>query len=568
MRKNLLFLFATVASLGVYAQEVIFEVKAPAELAGVFDMRYAKSNSWTNTPDMTDPGNAVTNQLVLAHTNTPEDTLCCSTISNPNEIAGKIAVIYRGTCEFGVKAKNAEQAGAIAVLIISDDRAIVEMGPGAVGAEVNIPVVLVEKSTGFLLHDAIVAGSVTAYIGVKPSYPVDLGSNRGKAIWPQITSLPLALFDTFSYTPGIWVHNNGTANQSGVTINAKINNGSGDIYNQSQTISLNSGDSVYLSFEVFTPPYGTGAYKSTYTITPSTTDEFALDNIISQDFYITSGLFSYSPIDFNQNKIKPSAYYRFNAPSPAKYCIALQNAHLSRLKAQGMSFAMTADQGFSLKDQYIHFSFYEWNDNFANLDGNVLYENLNSITDADFVFESDLRDTPIFVPFSQEVTLVDNQRYLGCLEFSIDKAFLGSNTMVDMWESTVRYNQPTTPGQDGDGTWGTNGSAFGLDNVLSIGLHTTEVAGGINNTSSTEGRVFPMPAKTLVNIPMAANGAKTADIQVLDITGKEVMKLNGKFENGSNLLQVNTGNLSNGSYVFNVRFDNGNMVNYRVVISH
>ena len=37
-----------------------------------------------------------------------------------NNLTGKIAVIYRNTCEFGAKALNAQNAGAIGVIIIKN----------------------------------------------------------------------------------------------------------------------------------------------------------------------------------------------------------------------------------------------------------------------------------------------------------------------------------------------------------------------------------------------------------------------------------------------------------------
>ncbi len=76
----------------------------------------------------------------------------CSLIANPEEVEGKIAMIYRGRCEFGVKALNAQNAGAIAVIICNvpgagndptsdgNDPISNGMGAGASGANVTIPV--------------------------------------------------------------------------------------------------------------------------------------------------------------------------------------------------------------------------------------------------------------------------------------------------------------------------------------------------------------------------------------------------------------------------------------------
>ncbi len=54
---------------------------------------------------------------------------------------GKAAVISRGSCEFGVKVLNAEQAGAEFVVIYNTAAGgdgLINMGPGAVGNQVTI----------------------------------------------------------------------------------------------------------------------------------------------------------------------------------------------------------------------------------------------------------------------------------------------------------------------------------------------------------------------------------------------------------------------------------------------
>ena len=50
---------------------------------------------------------------VLVDDGTAADSLGCGVLVNNAAISGNIAVVYRGTCEFGVKALNAQNAGAI-----------------------------------------------------------------------------------------------------------------------------------------------------------------------------------------------------------------------------------------------------------------------------------------------------------------------------------------------------------------------------------------------------------------------------------------------------------------------
>ncbi|MCU0304343.1 MAG: hypothetical protein MUC56_09840 [Thermoanaerobaculales bacterium] len=63
---------------------------------------------------------------------------------------GRIAVIDRGTCEFGLKALNAQGAGATAAVIANDrdGTVLVLMGGGEYGAQVGIPAVALGQNDG------------------------------------------------------------------------------------------------------------------------------------------------------------------------------------------------------------------------------------------------------------------------------------------------------------------------------------------------------------------------------------------------------------------------------------
>lgn len=69
-----------------------------------------------------------------------------------NDVQGKIAMVDRGVCEFGRKALNAQQAGAIACIICGFDDTPFGMAGGAVGGQVTIPTVSMIKSDCDLLR--------------------------------------------------------------------------------------------------------------------------------------------------------------------------------------------------------------------------------------------------------------------------------------------------------------------------------------------------------------------------------------------------------------------------------
>ncbi len=70
--------------------------------------------------------------------------LGCSEYENPEEIAGKIALIDRGSCFFVEKARFAQQAGAIAAIVCNFQNTRVGMGTPANdnGSDITIPIVM------------------------------------------------------------------------------------------------------------------------------------------------------------------------------------------------------------------------------------------------------------------------------------------------------------------------------------------------------------------------------------------------------------------------------------------
>jgi PKD repeat protein len=81
--------------------------------------------------------------------------------------AGNVAVIRRGGCEFGVKAFNAEQAGAVASIIVNtdqcsdfpaDDSCVINLGAGALGGLVTIPVIMLAQADGEPVISALEGG--------------------------------------------------------------------------------------------------------------------------------------------------------------------------------------------------------------------------------------------------------------------------------------------------------------------------------------------------------------------------------------------------------------------------
>ena len=95
-------------------------------------------------------------------------TDACTALTNAPAITGRIALIDRGNCTFVVKAKNAQVAGAIGVIIVDNLVASSPISLGGSDASVTIPVVSVTKSDGDSLRAQLPSG-VFAVFGADPT---------------------------------------------------------------------------------------------------------------------------------------------------------------------------------------------------------------------------------------------------------------------------------------------------------------------------------------------------------------------------------------------------------------
>ena len=115
-------------------------VTAPPAAAGTYTVGTASFG-----PALSNPG--VTGPIVAALYGSATDG--CSPITS--SVSGRIALMDRGTCNFTVKAKNAQNAGAIGA-VIADNTVEGLFGMSGTDATITIPSVLVSMSDGATLR--------------------------------------------------------------------------------------------------------------------------------------------------------------------------------------------------------------------------------------------------------------------------------------------------------------------------------------------------------------------------------------------------------------------------------
>jgi hypothetical protein len=147
-------------------------VFAPGSIAGTYLVGTASFG-----PPLASPG--VTGELMPV-VDTGTAGLACNPLSPANVVAvnGKIALIDRGTCTFVVKVKNAQNAGAIGVLIADNVAGSPPAGIGGSDPTISIPSVRITLADGNILKAALRYRSRT-HSGVIVNLGVNLAQRSG-----------------------------------------------------------------------------------------------------------------------------------------------------------------------------------------------------------------------------------------------------------------------------------------------------------------------------------------------------------------------------------------------------
>ncbi|RYY18155.1 MAG: hypothetical protein EOO36_08770, partial [Cytophagaceae bacterium] len=116
-------------------------VTAPAAVAGNY---VAVESGFSTANKLADRG-PISGQLALS---ADAGNLACNSSSVP--LTGKIAVLYRGTCSFAPKVKNAQLAGATAVIVINNV-AGAPIVMGGTDNTITIPAVMISQADGATL---------------------------------------------------------------------------------------------------------------------------------------------------------------------------------------------------------------------------------------------------------------------------------------------------------------------------------------------------------------------------------------------------------------------------------
>ena len=589
--KKILLSFSIVAFAYFTNAQVIVAGVSPSNIVGNYANSWADpaGGDWT-TPNFLIPGTFVEDTLMMVDDGSTGTNAQGNPISaegcNPliNNLAGKIAVIYRNTCEFGAKALNAQNAGAIGVIIINRDPEVIQMGGGASGATVTIPVVMLSNTDGAILVNQMQSGPVVVFMGNKTLlFANDVRLSSGAALAPKQGFVPSLLAQNateFNFSVGARIYIDGNQAQGNVSLRATVTNPSGNlVYDNSVSglsiLSLDSADVDPTSnfnlpdFSLATYPVGT--YKLTYTASmmdgsmTNIVDGYASDNSISYTFTISESIYSAAKIDTLTGLPSGNTFYRPSENNQTySICSAINNPNASRLAVAGLYFAATkgtaVPEDSLMAGEEMNLTLYKWEDSFLDLnDANFGFTTLTEMAQAYFYYTNESQEgETVYGAFSTPIVLEDNQRYLACVQTVNINLYMGHDNTNYTW-NTDYYLQPICPNES-DGTWYSTG--FGADVPNAVGMKVMSSAGiGISEINTVNGSAYPNP--TSDDLTISIEGEGVANVTVTDISGKiaatsVISLVNGKANFNVSALEV-------GMYIFNVVLENGKTSQFNVV---
>jgi hypothetical protein len=600
--KKILLIITLITAIGANAQ-VVFKGVSPSSISGnSFVFEWAEpTGTWSTTiPDFNLQNTFVQDTLELVVDNSWTGNNPAYTIPHPlaNEgcldanggahsqpsLAGKIAVVWRGTCQFGLKAALAENNGAVAIVIINHSGAPVGMAGGDSGLFINIPVVMISTTDGQLLLNEMANGPVEVFIGNKTGSSVnDLGSSKDVSNISKYGSVPTSFVQNGlnNFDLGLTITNFGSDDNIPV-LNQTITGPSGYSYDTTITYGLlpAAQDTDYTYIPYRETSLATGEYTINYNLSIlNETDQDSSDNIVTSSFSVTNDVLSRARTDQSTGDII-SNFYPSNYTLAMSSCMHLYEENLPvGTGAEGVYFSVSSDST-PLSAEYFGIAVYEWNDIQSGSWGlDYTVNQLLPIYLSDYFFADDsLKEKSVYHEFVDDdnnpspIRLEKFQRYLVCIEYqggtALDIAFgydnyldYGSNSLYNPDFGAGRLNIDGIPPFNGTmGDWYTGWSSA---DAPSIGLKVGNYSFVNTNENLMEGsyKLFPNPANSEINILSLVN-SNYLNIEIHDLTGRLVKIENSRTSNNTTL---DVSDLNSGNYIIKITDNNGKVESLKMI---
>ena len=157
----------------------LLAVLSPAAIAANYQVGTASFGAPLASPGL---NGSIAQGLDPADSAGPSTTDGCSPLTNASSVGGHIALLDRGTCSFVTKAKNAQNAGAIGVIIVDNRLEIPAPGMSGTDSTITIPAVMISQPDGATIEGQL-SGGVNATLGLDLSIRAGADANGRGLLW-------------------------------------------------------------------------------------------------------------------------------------------------------------------------------------------------------------------------------------------------------------------------------------------------------------------------------------------------------------------------------------------------
>lgn len=316
MRNFLLFTALLLSPLFMKAQ--VFIINSPAELQGAY--LYGTADFGAQLTDSVYMGDL----MLIDDAVDPVNDGCEQTTQ---DLTGFWVLIDRGACEFGLKALQAENAGADGVIILNHtpSAGAVGMAAGAVGDQVTIPLLMLSYENGVAIKEVLAMGTTVSVTTGNLVLPNDISTEIQGSSSPLTGTIDQLMWEGLSqtFTPGVRIVNNGLNTATNVSANAVIDFNGTEVYNQDVIASADTiapGDTIFLPM----PDYlitndDVGHYTVNYTLMSDSTDDLAFDNAAATDFSVSENIICKGSWNFDEGVPNLTSNYRTTAVGLNEY---------------------------------------------------------------------------------------------------------------------------------------------------------------------------------------------------------------------------------------------------------
>jgi len=509
-----------------FRAQVACDILTTGQLQGSYAHTWAEPEpgSW-DTPNMIHASNRVIGELVLAITSGSADSLCCAPLANGPAVNGHIAVIYRGTCDYALKARYAQDAGALAVVIINNvPGPPVPMGGGSIGQQVHIPVFMIGMADGEAWRAALDDGaSLTVLLGNKDGYfGHDVGLRKSDVLLPTALAFPswlAAQSGDHVVSLGAMVHNYGSDPNEAVALRAVVLQDGETMYDETTLpFPLEPGDSLMVLLPDWVQSSYAGRYQLTYTVV-SGIDQHELDNHFSipLDF---SDRFALVPTDPTGAPVSTIGMKPAQSDGIYESCIHFRDPHASRIAITGIDRQVSVNEPLQLVGDVVFTRVYEWTDPFATMDdAGFGFTQVSLAAEDEHVITAPGNSAMLHMPFTEPLLLQDNMRYLFCTATNNPSVFFGYHEHVSFRMNEALHGQPTSPLRNGTNWF----LRFVGGPVASLGLRAVDASSiGIQEEQALGARAFPNPGEGIFHLVL--DSPEQAELIVRDVLGREVLR--------------------------------------------